>query len=52
MGIYFQGKLGEINITKVNKDSPSEKAGLKEKDILIAVNKEETQKLISSIKRY
>lgn len=45
MGIYFQGKLGEINITKVNKDSPSEKAGLKEKDILIAVNKEETQNL-------
>ena len=26
-------RRNEINITKVNKDSPSEKAGLKEKDM-------------------
>ena len=38
-------RRNEINITKVNKDSPSEKSGLKEKDILIAVNKEKTQNL-------
>jgi regulator of sigma E protease len=51
MGFYFKGTDGKVSIDKVKPNSPAEKAGLLDKDLILMVNKEKINDLNTLIRR-